>query len=185
MMMEAVTALDARLLDSLYALRDPNLVQFFIWASELGRTWTVYGLGSIAVLLLLLRKHVAYAVGLGVSLAASGFGVLLIKGLVERPRPPEELQAYMEIWYSFPSAHATLSAALYGFLALLAWHTVKRKSWRLLTAGFFIVLVIFVSFSRIYLGVHYPSDVLAGVLLGGVCVWLGWKYAKIAHNGRT
>lgn len=182
-MIEYIGALDVHVLQVLYDVRDPTLVQFFIWVSELGRSWTVYGIAICIVLVLLFCRNYALASGLAISVASSGIAIFTIKGLVERARPPEYFQAYLEIWYSFPSAHAALSIALYGFLVLLAWHTISRWSLRFTIVAVLLILIAAISFSRIYLGVHYTTDVLAGIALGTVCVWIGWKYAKIASNG--
>ena len=179
-MIESFQEFDARVLEALYAARDPSLVQAFIWVSELGRAWTVYGIGGTLVLFLILKRHAAYAAGLGISLAASGLGILLIKGLVERARPPRALQAYIEIWYSFPSAHAALSAALYGFIAYIAWKSIPNPVVRYIAISIIAGIVLIISFSRLYLGVHYASDVLAGLALGAACAWLGARYAVFA-----
>lgn len=184
-MTESISVFDARILETLFAIRDPNLVQMFIWVTELGRAWLVYAIGIVVVLLLISKRCVAYATGLCISLATSSIAILVIKGLVERPRPPEAFQAYLEVWYSFPSAHAAFAFALYGFLALLTWRLVKHRIVRYIALFAFIGVSLLVSLSRMYLGVHYASDVLVGIALGSVCVWLGWKYAKIARNGNS
>lgn len=90
------------------------------------------------------------------------FVELLLKYLVSRPRPTSEIGAIIvgsgAGWYSFPSSHATVSVAM----AIVLSRYEPR--WR--TA--FYILAFLISLSRIYLGVHYPSDVLAGMLLGAV-----------------
>ncbi|MDT2294513.1 phosphatase PAP2 family protein [Paenibacillus larvae] len=73
--------------------------------------------------------------------------------------------------YSFPSGHAMVSSSFYGFMVYLLWKHQRRKwraAWLIPWLGAFVIFLI--GFSRIYVGVHYPSDVLAGFAAGGI--WL-------------
>jgi len=72
--------------------------------------------------------------------------------------------------YSFPSGHALIGIVFYGLLIYVIWHEVKQKWLRGFLAVFLILLILLISFSRIYLRVHYPSDVIAGLALG--FIWL-------------
>jgi undecaprenyl-diphosphatase len=110
---------------------------------------------------------------LGTWLAAVGGSALLdqlLKGLFARPRPFFEHPVLVEASYSFPSGHAMESFVLYGMLAYFA--VLALKTWRARTAVVFgaALLVLLIGLSRMYLGVHYFSDVLAGYAAGGV--WL-------------
>jgi len=88
----------------------------------------------------------------------------LLKLLIARPRPSVFPPLVNERTYSFPSGHTITAVALYGFLTVLLWR--QDSGWALLTGA----LIPAVGFSRIYLGVHYPSDVIAAMTLGAV--WL-------------
>ncbi len=72
--------------------------------------------------------------------------------------------------YSFPSGHALIGIVFYGLLIYIIWHEVKLKWLQIFLSVFFILLIVLISFSRIYLRVHYPSDVIAGLALG--FIWL-------------
>lgn len=181
-MIHSLQVLDLRALEALYAIRDPLLVQVFIWVSEFGSGWTIYGLGCVVALLLLRKRHVAYATGLTITLATTGLGVLFLKDFVARVRPPLKFEAYQEILYSFPSAHAALSAAFYGFLIFLVWRFIARRSLRYTAIGFLVLFIAAISFSRLYLGVHYMSDVIAGILFGALCVWLGVLWIRYTEK---
>lgn len=102
---------------------------------------------------------------LGIYLIGYGIGVLaLTVGLKEFlmiPRPPMELQVIIEDGYGFPSGHAVGATAVYGVLALSLDFWSRNK--RLVLAA---LLVIAISLSRVLLGVHYPIDVAAGIVLG-------------------
>ncbi len=180
-MIETISAFDSHVLQFFFVSRDPLLTQLFIWISELGRAMTIYGLAACILLVLALRRHYAYAAGLALSATMSGVLVVIIKGLIERARPAMEFQAYSEIWYSFPSGHAALSAAFYGFLAYSAWKLLPPL-WEKIVAAAILVLIAAVGFSRIYLGVHYVSDVVAGLLIGFFCAWLGSQLVAFAHK---
>ena len=80
----------------------------------------------------------------------------LLKLLFARPRPNLFSPLVVESGFSFPSGHVTASVAVYGFLAVLLWQN-KHRVWALLSGSWVFV----VAFSRIYLGVHYPSDTIA------------------------
>jgi len=94
----------------------------------------------------------------------------LLKGLFVRPRPYFEHPLLIETSYSFPSGHAMESFVLYGMLAYFA--VLALETWRARTAVVFgtALLVLLIGLSRMYLGVHYFSDVVAGYAAGGV--WL-------------
>lgn len=97
-----------------------------------------------------------------------GLLVVLIKYSVQRLRP--ELGLVEEIGFSFPSAHAFLSVSFYGFLLFLLWKSTLPLFSRWIGFILLAVMVLLISFSRIYLGVHWFSDVVGGVLLG--FVWM-------------
>lgn len=123
---------------------------------------------AVAALLLLHRPRRE-----PVLLAATTTGSWLLNELLKwsfhRPRPDVNwlVQA---TGYSFPSGHSMVSIAFYGALAYLLWNWLPYPGLRRLTAGLCALLVLSIGISRIYLGVHYPSDVLAGFIAGGC--WL-------------
>jgi membrane-associated phospholipid phosphatase len=93
----------------------------------------------------------------------------VLKYIFDRPRPviPHLVEA---TGLSFPSGHAMVSASFYGLLIYLVWINVKPLGLRLLFSSLLLVLILLIGFSRVYLRVHYASDVLAG--LAGGFLWL-------------
>ena len=86
-----------------------------------------------------------------------------LKSVFQRTRPELFESGYTAPFYSFPSGHATVAVGFYGTLTLLvAWRLKGLLRWAVVVSG--VALVLLIGFSRLYLGVHYPTDVLAGFL---------------------
>ncbi len=101
--------------------------------------------------------------------------ILFIKDIFQRHRPPIELQPYSHPQdYSFPSGHSYNIVILAGILICIISKYVKNKIIRYILSSVCIVIAIFVGLSRLMLGVHYPTDVLAGFLLGATVVTTIW-----------
>jgi membrane-associated phospholipid phosphatase len=96
----------------------------------------------------------------------------LLKVIIHRPRPGADLVHIMARTssYSFPSGHVVVYTVFYGFLFYLSWTLVRQRAVRILLCGALGSLVLLVGISRIYLGAHWLSDVVAGYLLGSL--WL-------------
>jgi membrane-associated phospholipid phosphatase len=95
---------------------------------------------------------------------------VLVKDLVRRPRPPVNFVHVFQILdsYSFPSGHVMFYVGFFGCIWFLAYTLLKRSLLRTLLLIFFGSLIALVGISRIYLGQHWPSDVLGAYLLGGI-----------------
>ena len=170
--MDAIISLDQQILEGLYAMRNPEAVQVLIRITELGSTMFIGGLALCAGLIFLLRGKVAYFTGLAISVAGSAAAVFLLKEIIHRARPDTMFQAYLETGFSFPSGHAAMSLALYGFLAWFVWRRIPRTGWHVAALPAAAILIGTIGFSRMYLGVHHASDVLGGFLVAGLFVWL-------------
>lgn len=153
------------------AHRTPLGVMFAFLGTDLGSTGTIVAL-SIVIAFYLAFKHRRLLLPFLVTIFGSFFSFEFLKDLVARPRPPVALELYQPPLYSFPSAHATMAIAFYGFAA----YFLARKQKPVIRYGLYlsaILLVLFIGASRVYLGVHYPSDVLAGYVLGALWLWIG------------
>ena len=89
---------------------------------------------------------------------------LAIKDIVQRPRPLG-YRLVSETGFSFPSGHSMISMALYGFVIYLIYRYAHDRNLKWASIIFLSLLIIVIGLSRIYLGVHYASDVLAGLLI--------------------
>lgn len=120
------------------------------------------------------RKSAAFVFAAGVGCLALTVG---LKGVIARPRPPQEVALVAETGYSFPSAHAVGATVVYGLLAVVS-DTGKRWQ-RFVVAG---VLTVVIASSRVVIGVHYPGDVVAGVVVGTVYLAVVLRYFRDAER---
>jgi membrane-associated phospholipid phosphatase len=134
--------------------------------STIGSGYVVFGLAAIACVLLYHRRLGAAALAVAVSTAGAVVLSNVDKLLVDRPRPPVQHLEHVTS-ASFPSGHATQSSAFYGTLLVVVLCSGSGRLWAVPTAIATAALVLGIAFSRVYLGVHYPSDVVGGLLLGG------------------
>lgn len=161
---------DQALATYLHNLASPYLTAFSVVITALGSLETIASVGLLVAGYFVWRR---WWLPLAMWLAAVAGGVALnqlLKGLFARPRPSFADPLLPESGYSFPSGHAMQSLVLYGMLAYFA--VLALRSWRAKTAVVLglTLLVLLIGFSRLYLGVHYFSDVVAGFAAGGV--WL-------------
>ncbi len=173
--MEAVQALDLWANGALAPLRHPWLVAAFEWLTGMGTGATGFAVALAAAGLLAAGGRGWLVAPLWLTLAGAEAATWAAKFLVGRARPAF-LEGVSAASPSFPSAHATVAVALYGFLGLAVasgWPE-RRRAVLLAAAG----AVGLIGFSRLFLSLHYLSDVLAGYAVGGLALWLGWHWAK-------
>ena len=149
---------DAPLLNFLHARASPAWDWFFVWISRLGFAWGVLPADIVVLLWLAISRRFRDSLFFFLAVAGSEILNVAAKNYFTRDRPSLWLSITPETTYSFPSGHAMASATLGMALIMLFWPS--RGRWPvLLGAACFVFLV---GVSRIYLGVHYPSDILTG-----------------------
>ncbi len=154
------------------------------WLQETGRDIT--GLGGVAVLTLLIVAVAGYLLLIGKHHAmwlvlAATFGALLLstvlKHLFDRPRPA--VSHFSHVYTSsFPSGHSMLSASVYLTLGILLTRLVSGKLMKFYFLAAAMLITFLVGVSRVYMGVHYPTDVLAGWTAGLVWALICWLIAR-------
>lgn len=161
------------------------------WLDEIALAFTFLGNGGTLVVaglsgaFLFLASRRPWAALL---CAATLLGLPLnmgIKELVGRARPSDELVSVVlpAVGLSFPSGHAMVSVLFYGYLALMAWIHLRHRVWRRFWTTGFVVVAICVSLSRVYLGVHWFSDVVGGWTAGLFLLLILAEIYKVAAPG--
>jgi len=165
---------DERAVLELAADRSPGLTTLAHGASVLGRSAIIVPLVLVSALVVATRRErVLRAWAPVVSVAGALVLYNVDKLLVARPRPVGH-RLEMISSASFPSGHATQVTAFYVSLLLACWPLISRRVVRVTLAAVAMLLVAAIAASRVYLGVHYPSDVAAGAVLGGVWAATVW-----------
>ena len=159
--------------------RSPWLDQAITLLSMLGSEllWMVW-LPAGAVLLV--RRRIPSVVALAVVVGGVHWWNDVLKTIYQRARPVEFGSGAQA--FSFPSGHAMAAGAVFGLLALLAWRELRGRP-RVAAALTCTAMAVLVALTRPYLGVHYPSDVLAGLMAGLLwadLVVLGWRLSALA-----
>ena len=160
--------------------------------TALGYYYVVVPLLAVAIFAFYRRGWQLSAVLLVVSTGGSIVLTTVLKGVFQRTRPELFASGYHASFYSFPSGHATVAVGFYGMLTvILAYRARGAARWAVVACGLLVVLLI--GFSRLYLGVHYPTDILAGYLsallwlvcVGGVyALWLSVRGLRAAEFDR-
>ncbi len=173
---EPLVAADIRVANMLYVFRDAELIKVFLWITLLAKWEMIISFGVIASIFLWLWKKRFYILPFWVTITGSYLFYTLSKIIIHRPRP--DIAYYVENGFSFPSGHATMAVAFYGFLTYILFR--QHKHWKIKANILFVNLVIIlgVGLSRLYLGVHYLSDVWGGYLLGALWLVIGISIAE-------
>jgi len=183
-------SMDEAIIRSLRRPDDPATPIGPAWMPEVGRDLTA--LGGVAVLVLVTIGVVGFLAivraynAMWLVLAATLGGLLLssiLKNAFDRPRP--ELVPHLSAVYtsSFPSGHSMLSSAVYLTLGALLARLVQRVWLKVYFVGVALLVTFLVGCSRVYMGVHYPTDVLAGLCAGLSWAVLCWLTARLLRRG--
>lgn len=123
-----------------------------------------YMLIGLAIMITIFSKNKKTAFIIDLNLIIITIFNLILKNIIQRPRP-EGYRLIAESGYSFPSGHSMISMAFYGLIIYMIWKTMKNKKLRNIVCVLITILVILIGISRIYLGVHYASDVIGGFVV--------------------
>lgn len=154
-------------------------MELFTWIGS-GIPVVIIAILSMVVLYVFLR-HRRELLFLGCVIAGSAILNTLLKLMFHRARPT--IHRIIEVsGYSFPSGHSMAAFSLYGGLAFLIWKHIPTAVGRVLMIIVSAMFILMIGMSRIYLGVHYPSDVVGGYFMSGcwlaVCIWFYQRYLE-------
>lgn len=160
---------DEAALHAISGLRSERLDHVMVEITALGNTGTVVVLVLLSALFLWLTRHHLSVYLLAFAVAGGLLLNVLLKDVFSRPRPSVVEQATEVATSSFPSGHAMGAVVAYGSVAYLVGRLESTRALRLTTWVLAVLIILLIGFSRMYLGVHYPTDVVAGFIAGA-----GW-----------
>ncbi len=165
------TAIDEKVLSLATNLYHPNFAKFVVWFTALGGEVIIPAVALVSVIILFFTNRKSFIFPLIFTGALAETFNLVGKEFFQRVRPSQML--VNETSFSFPSGHATLSIAVYGFIAYIIMRSIKNESVKVWLTVFLSVLITAIALSRIYIRVHYTTDVLGGLILGGISLITG------------
>jgi undecaprenyl-diphosphatase len=178
-----VTATDRAILLAVARMRTPWLTIAAVDVTALGSITLVVLFSAFTLLVLVVLRDRRSAVQLLAASAGAGILTLLTKNLIERIRPEEAQQLITVSGFSYPSGHSVSTSALYLTIAIIAARYVQHSGAR---AAIFLAVsavLIMVGASRVYLGVHYATDVVSGISLGAAwALLLAGCFALVGHR---
>ena len=160
---------------SFISVKHTKLMEFITF---LGSTIAVIVISVLSLFLMLLNKKRWESLFFLIAVLGSSVFNMILKWIFHRTRPTIH-PIIQETGYSFPSGHSMVSFVMYGMLTYFLVLFLVKRSAKIITIIFFSVLVLFIGISRIYLGVHYPSDVIAGFSAGGTWLIICLIFLKI------
>lgn len=164
--------IDNLIYKSVESIRSDFLTVVLIGITELGGVVGLFLILLITVIVLCKKNRVKEATAITLNLIISTFTYVILKNIFQRERPVTGNILIDEVGFSFPSGHTTNNVAFYFFAIYLVCINVKNKKVRNISCVILAIIPILIAFSRIYLRVHYPTDVIAGFCLGIVLVVL-------------
>ena len=162
----------------LFSLRNNTLDSIMKNITKFGNTTFI--IMTLIILIIILKKDDGYLLLINV-ISTIGMNQLL-KYIIRRPRP-DHLRLIVEKGFSYPSGHSMISIGLYGFIIYIINKKIKDKYLKIPLIIIFSLLIIGIGLSRIYLGVHYPSDVLGGYILSFIIMILVINYYNNHFRG--
>lgn len=156
-------------LDSIIIYRNEFMSSVFKIITCLGNWYTIV----IITLLSLFLKNKKYFKYIALNTIVITFTNQILKIIIHRPRPDINNRIINALGYSYPSGHAMISTAFYGFIFYLVWKSNLKMCYKIIINSLIVILIISICFSRVYLGVHYITDVIAGSSLSMIylCIY--------------
>jgi undecaprenyl-diphosphatase len=178
-----VVLTDTRIANLIYMFRDTEMLRAFLFITYLGNKEMIVVMSAAFTLIFYLSGKRSYFIPLAVSGAGAWVVSFVGKIAVHRPRP--EISFYLEDGFSFPSGHATIAAAFYGFIGYFIFQQVKKWESKIAVVFFTLLTIFLIGFSRLYLEVHFFSDVWGGFLLGALWLLIGVSLTEIFKKRNT
>ena len=162
----ATSYVDKAVLTWINGNSSPALTTFFVSVTQLGGVIAVTTITLLLIIFMLFKKAKSKAVLIALGVGGASGIAFILKAVFERPRPDLWEWLVHETYFSFPSGHAVGSASLALCIMVLFWQT----KWRIPTLIVAALYMGIIGVSRLYLGVHYPTDILGGWLVASAWV---------------
>jgi membrane-associated phospholipid phosphatase len=159
---------DEAILLQINAWSSPFLDSFFLFVTHLGDFIGILGFGFILLVILAMRRRYRDIIILVAGVGGAALINVILKSIFERTRPDLWEQLVQEVSFSFPSGHAMASSAFALAVIVIFWST----RYRYLALATSILFMLTIAFSRLYLGVHFPTDIVGGWLVSTVWITL-------------
>jgi undecaprenyl-diphosphatase len=176
--------LDGALRDQVHSLASPELTEVMIAASRYGGPGWLVPLGVALAIAFLIRGWHRGALLVVVTISGTALLDTVLKLSFGRTRPEAFFNYPLPLSHSFPSGHAFFSASLLGGFAVLISGRIRSRVLQALLWVITIGLILLIGFSRVYLGVHYPSDVFAGYAVAVIWVTAVALGDRLASHSR-
>lgn len=170
--------LDINIINLIGSTRSETLNSFMTFITNFASIEFVAVVTFLISVIFILYKKWDYLIVLILSMIVGNGFIYAIKNIVERERPNILTHLVEENSHSFPSGHSFIIVFFYGLLCYFLCRFSDRKITKFMAIALFIMIALIIGFSRIYLGVHFPSDVLAGYLFGAFWLALTIKVVK-------
>lgn len=161
-----LVAVDIRIMNLLVAIRDMQFAKVFLFFTYLANWQIIVSLGIVFIVWLWLTGERYRTVLLVMTVFTAELAYTFIKFIVQRARPDAGFALIQQGGFSFPSGHATVAMALYGLVGYYLYSRYKQRWVKLLVLLVSFAVILLIGFSRMYLGVHWTSDVFSGWALG-------------------
>lgn len=165
--------MEQAIVNAIAQMRFPTATIAAKWITILGEWWILLAAVTAGCFVLLLQKRIRAVLCFGTGYVSLLSIVYALKEFVQRPRPTGGIVE--DSLFSFPSAHSALSVYFFGMVAYLFATRIKRP---VLRKAMFVVLFtipLLIAFTRLYLGMHFLTDVMAGLFLGALATFLTLK----------
>ena len=160
-LIQKTPTIDLKTIDYISKIRTDKLTNIFTKITNIGSS---YSLIVLSILFFINFKEKKYPIAIALNLTAAFIISQLIKLIINRPRPIG-IALVEASGFSYPSGHTMVSTAYFGFLIYLILKNISNKVLKIIATTFLTIIPILIGISRIYLGVHYLTDIIAGILL--------------------
>ncbi len=175
-----IKIIDDVIYNIIFSIRNDYIDIFFKLITKLGNTSTVIIIGILLLMILPKKEKLPILISIPTTAGIN----FIIKHIIKRTRP-NHIRLIRQGGYSYPSGHTMISIAVYGILLYYVQKNIQNKRIKIFLSILLCIIIISIGISRIYVGVHYPSDIIGGYTLSIIIQWIIMKYFYKQIGGKT